>query len=115
MTNEHATRAAGYSLPYLVITDERYNAHVARTFTVAEPAPGTVVLRGPCPRCEAIIDIPLVDTVFRRSRQHGPGHDPGRSRVEPMLCTCEDEHPNRPTGRKGCGAYWKLILTRPEP
>jgi hypothetical protein len=32
---------------------------------------------------------------------------------EPMMCTCEDEHPNRPEGFSGCGAYWTLTISPP--
>ena len=29
------------------------------------------------------------------------------------MCTCEDDHPNRPEGLSGCGAYWTLTISPP--
>ncbi len=106
-------------LPYIGITDDTYAVYAAKSFTVTELARGTLVLRGPCPRCHALIDIPVVSSIFRSSRSAGDrlragapkaaeaGHD------EPMMCTCEDEHPDRPEGRSGCGAYWILTISSP--
>jgi CHAT domain len=106
----------GELLPYLEMTEDAYGPRAAESFTVEEPAAGTLVLRGPCPRCEALIEIPVVSSVFRLSRSiRGPlrrktpstaetGH------VEPMMCTCQDGHPGRPEGYSGCGAYWTLTI-----
>jgi hypothetical protein len=35
--------------------------------------------------------------------------------VEPMMCDCGENHPDRPDGLSGCGAYWKLALTQVAP
>lgn len=105
-------------LPYQEITDDRYAQEAAPTFRIEEPRPGIRVLRGHCPRCHAIIDIPVVPTVFEGSRRSVTGlfrrHDssPGEAgTVEPVLCTCDNhDHPGRPEGRKGCGAYWNFVV-----
>ena len=52
-------------LPYTEITDETYAESAANDFTVTELARGTLVLRGPCPRCHAFIEIPVVSSIFR--------------------------------------------------
>jgi len=104
-------------LPYAETTDDAYSATAAKSFTATKLAEGTLVLRGPCPRCHAVIDIPVVSSVFRGSRSLGgwlraqaprPSED---SYTEPMLCTCQDDHPDRPAGRSGCGAYWSLTIS----
>ena len=97
-------------LPYLEVTDVSYAEKAAATFSVVEVGSGTVMLHGPCPRCQTIIDIPHVDTIFRSPLPGGSSDKHG----EPMMCTCEDPHPNRPDGRYGCGAYWNLILSEQE-
>ena len=58
-------------LPYKEITDETYALQAAKNFAVTEPARGTLILRGPCPRCRAVIEIPVVSSVFRSSRSIG--------------------------------------------
>lgn len=109
------------ALPYQEITDDAFAAAAARDFTVIELAPGTLVLRGPCPRCRSVIDIPLVHEIVRSSRvvinsaPTVPHAGPRREHVEPMMCTCEDAHPDRPDGLYGCGAYWTLTIVRQEP
>jgi hypothetical protein len=103
-------------IPYREVTDPTYAELVAVSFTVEEPEPGILVLRGNCPRCDALLEVPVVGSVFQgmrsindifRRRRSTPS---GTSHVEPMICTCEDERPNRPDGRTGCGAYWTLLL-----
>ena len=55
---------------------------------------------GACPRCRHYVSLDVVGdgtTVFR-----------GRSAVaEPMVvrCNCGSDHPGRPDGSMGCGAY----------
>ncbi|GAB7110956.1 hypothetical protein JCM4814A_92740 [Streptomyces phaeofaciens JCM 4814] len=101
-------------LPYVEITDEDYGRRAADEFTVEEVHSGTLILRGPCPRCRASLEIPVVSTiVHHRSfgrhlrRVHRPR---AADQVEPMMCTCEDDHPNRPNGHYGCGAYWTVVI-----
>lgn len=100
-------------LPYAETTDDEYAQVVARTFTVAEPHPGTLVLSGPCPRCTAPIDIPVVTEVFRVRRSRRLVLEDHEPLVEPMACTCDEEHPDRPDGLQGCGAYWTMLVPRP--
>ena len=108
------------SLQYQETTKDEYATFAAQHFAVEEPKPGTLVLRGPCPRCHTVIDVPIVSKYYS-SRQFGIGlrrHRPDTAvteHLEPMMCTCEDEHPNRPQGLVGCGAYWNLIMSRQEP
>ncbi|MEU5869063.1 MULTISPECIES: hypothetical protein [unclassified Nonomuraea] len=105
----------GEPLPYKEVTDEAYARLAAGSFTVEEPRPGTLILRGPCPRCRAPIEIPLVSGIVRSPRAVGERlrrrPRPQQETVEPMMCTCEDDHPNRPEGRYGCGAYWTLTVS----
>lgn len=107
-------------LPYEETTADAYGTHVAETFTVAEPRPDTLVLSGRCPRCTAAIDVPVVSSVFRARgprfgglRQGAP--DSAEPRGELMMCTCDEDHPDRPEGRYGCGAYWTVrVPTAPQ-
>lgn len=106
----------GASLPYLEMTNEAYSLQAAGSFTVEEPARGTLVLRGPCPRCETLIEIPVVSSIFRLSRsvrsplRRKAPSAAGSDHIEPMMCTCQDGHPGRPEGYSGCGAYWTLAI-----
>jgi hypothetical protein len=106
-------------LPYVEKTDPDYAVQAAATFTVTvtEEDDGTV-LSGPCPRCQGTIEIRLYDELVRDwfpQRRHGVPAPPA-SVGEPMICTCELEHPQRPPGNVGCGAYWNLVLvTETEP
>jgi hypothetical protein len=119
MTSDNPLPGQDEPLPYTEITDDTYGGRAAKDFTVTELAHGTLALRGPCPRCHAFIEIPLVSSIFRSSRSIGswpPAQAPKSGEAghkEPMMCTCEDNHPNRPEGRSGCGAYWTLAITPP--
>jgi hypothetical protein len=102
-------------LPYVESTEPAYGQIAAENFTVEHVRKGVLLLRGSCPRCGAAMEVPLVGAVFdgmrsilgrRRSTTTAPNEY-----VEPLVCTCEDEHPNRPEGRTGCGAYWTVLLT----
>ncbi|SRR6266542_891718 len=102
--------------PYLEITDDSYASFAAEHFKVEEPMPGTLVLRGPCPRCRAVMEAPVVDSIFRSTRgvrfwRRPTEHAEVESRVEPMMCDCGEHHPNRPDGLSGCGAYWTLTIS----
>jgi hypothetical protein len=97
---------------YEETTDDDYAVLAAGTFTATEIRPGTVELTGPCPRCGGIMHVPVVTgtykslRLFRRSGPPAPAE-----RIEPVICTCAHEHPGRPEGGVGCGAYWLLRLT----
>jgi hypothetical protein len=107
-------------LPYAEITEDAFAEKAAATFAVAELTRGMLILRGPCPRCQTQIDIPVVTTLFRSWQGFGGRFRDKGSRnaaaddvePEPMLCTCDDEHPGRPADRFGCGAYWTLAISK---
>jgi hypothetical protein len=118
-TQPEAPATPGAPLPYTEICEDTFSEKAARTFTATEVSRGTLVLRGPCPRCTDAIDIPLVNSIFKSSRAFGwlgggpPKAAEAASYTEPMMCTCQNDHPNRPDGRSGCGAYWVLTITPP--
>ncbi|MFI0718269.1 hypothetical protein [Streptomyces sp. NPDC021224] len=95
-------------LPYTETTDATYPEAAARTFVVESYGAGVDLLRGPCPRCFAFIDIPY----FRETIKSGTafGEEPDDPRGEPVICTCDEEHEGRPADRKGCGAYWNFVI-----
>ncbi|MEV4693556.1 hypothetical protein AB0K27_20935 [Micromonospora echinospora] len=102
--------------PYLEITEDSYASFAAEHFKVEELKPETLVLRGPCPRCGGVMEAPVVDSIFRSMRgirfwrrQSPPAA--AKSHVEPMMCDCSEDHPDRPDGRSGCGAYWTLTIS----
>ncbi len=94
--------------PYLEMTDPGYAATAAAAFEIEEYENGTLSLRGPCPRCLAQIEIPVVSRVVRGLTQ--PAVTPDSAEVEPVICTCAEPHGGRPEGRVGCGAYWNFTL-----
>src|SRR5690348_9306207 len=71
VTSDNPPPAQDEPLPYTEITDDTYAESAAKEFTVAELAHGTLALRGPCPRCRAFIEIPVVSSIFRSSRSFG--------------------------------------------
>ncbi|MFC3500364.1 hypothetical protein ACFOOK_05200 [Micromonospora krabiensis] len=94
-------------LPYAEVTDDGYAVRAAETFTAREYGPA-LLLSGDCPRCGHPISWPLVDAVYKNVTPV-PSADADHRAV---LCTCESEHPARPAGRSGCGAYWTLEVER---
>jgi hypothetical protein len=106
--------------PYEEVTDDRYAKEAANNFAPSSPAPGTLALTGPCPRCDVVIQIPIVDEVYKTFRWRtgkapsGAVQPKTTERVEPVVCTCVEPHPNRPANRTGCGAYWQFRLTLSE-
>jgi hypothetical protein len=63
------------------------------------------------------VDIPLVQGVFSRAPRLLGGRlavrrETADKSVEPMMCTCAENHPGRPEDVVGCGAYWTLTLSR---
>lgn len=105
-----------HPVPYHEITEQSYAQLAAQTFTMEKPHPNTVLLRGPCPRCHGLIEVPVVTSIFRVSRtlrdrlHRGERRDRDAPHIEPIICTCEHEHPNRPSDRFGCGAYWMIVI-----
>lgn len=106
------------SRPYSEVSDSGYAEYAADNFTLDMTQPGFTVLRGTCPRCEDFMVYPVLEDVYKTTRPNDgggtsktPGESDSSGRVEPMICTCEGEHPGRPAGAEGCGAYWSLRLT----
>lgn len=120
MNSSTPASVQGAALPYVEITEDAFAEKAAETFAVAELARGMLILRGPCPRCQAQIDIPVVTTLFRSphsfvglfSRKGPKAAGEDDLEPEPMLCTCDDDHPGRPADRVGCGAYWTLTISK---
>lgn len=94
-------------LPYHETTATDYAAAAATTFVIEDHGAGLQILRGPCPRCAATIDIAIVRQVVKGG---GPALNVDDPIIEPAMCTCEETHDGRPEGRVGCGAYWNFAL-----
>ncbi|NES39786.1 hypothetical protein G3554_27240 [Micromonospora sp. PPF5-17] len=92
-------------LPYAEVTDTAYAEQAASGFA-ARPHGPAVLLSGACPRCGHATTSVLVDELFRREP---PPVDPDPG-YRTVLCECAAEHPRRPAGMVGCGAYWTLHL-----
>ncbi|MCX5066287.1 hypothetical protein OOJ91_10405 [Micromonospora lupini] len=90
-------------LPYAEVTDEAYATQAAAGFQPQE-FEFAVVLSGRCPRCDHPSTTTLVDEVYRKD---AATPDTG---YRTLLCECDAEHPGRPAGLRGCGAYWTLWL-----
>ena len=78
-----ASQPAPGELPYQEITDDSYASQAAPTFTVEESRPGDRVLRGRCPRCQAIIEIPVMPSAFTGMRSLSDLFRGGTRRVRP--------------------------------
>lgn len=117
MTASAASPGQHAPVRYAETTDDKYSEDAAQMFEPIQVAKGTLILRGPCPRCRAVIEIPVVNSIFRSSRMlsgrlRGPKAGSSQAAyIEPMLCNCQYEHRDRPDGRSGCGAYWTLTIT----
>lgn len=68
-------------------------------------AKGDLLLQGNCPRCAEAMTFPVVAKVYRGGSASQAGAQP-----IVLFCTSEGEYEGRPPGRKGCGAYWSLVL-----
>ncbi|MEU1787244.1 hypothetical protein AB0H03_12660 [Streptomyces sparsogenes] len=102
------------ALPYAEVTEDSYAERAAADFTLTEVGPGTAELRGPCPRCGTVIHVPVVSSTyksFRLSRGARRSSPPPGERLEPVICTCADDHPGRPADKVGCGAFWLLRIS----
>lgn len=102
-------------LPYVEATHPDYARLAAPTFTADEIEPGILQLSGRCPRCAVDIEVTLVDRIYRGAGDaHPPSDDDAGDQPdpEPIICNCSEDHPNRPPGRVGCGAYWKFVLLK---
>jgi hypothetical protein len=106
-------RSPAEPIPYEEVNHPDFAQHATQTFTIETVSPGIVLLHGTCPRCHARIQVPFVDKVFRtwskgRPDGRGSGESALSGRQETIICTCEEQHPNRPDDHVGCGAYWIL-------
>jgi hypothetical protein len=95
--------------PYLEVTRPEYATIAAAAFEIEEYKSGSVALRGPCPRCKAVIEIPVVSQVVRGLSRWTQAPAVAAD-IEPVICTCAEPHEGRPEGRVGCGAYWNFTL-----
>jgi hypothetical protein len=103
---DHAASAKEL-LPYEIGTDPRYSEAVFRPTSARL---SVLVLQGECPRCAALIDIPVLDPVLGGNRTASPGAPSSEDGAVPLLCTCREPHPGRPDEAVGCGAYWSMVL-----
>ena len=98
-------------LPYQERTDDSY-AEQAAKFEVRTDDE-SVELTGPCPRCGHMMTYLITDFIARHWLRFAVREpDPATESEEPMLCTCDGEHPGRPSEGFGCGAYWNLKVSR---
>ena len=99
------------TLPYEELSLPEFAERAAARFSIDRPVPGTIVLRGPCPRCDAPMEFVTVDRLIEGTLGTPTQYNPAESDyVEPLYCMCDGDHPRRPTGRIGCGAYWTLLI-----
>ncbi|MFH0173786.1 hypothetical protein ACIA6D_17460 [Streptomyces cacaoi] len=114
----HGRHQADPALPYQETSEQHYTTAAFATFTVETADLHLLILRGPCPRCGAEIEIPVIDTMLSGSRAalpFGAAPVPAESRTEPVLCTSAADHPGRPEGAVGCGAYWMAAIPLVDP
>ncbi|MDO0928908.1 hypothetical protein QQY24_27140 [Streptomyces sp. TG1A-8] len=95
------------ALPYAEESEPAYVQHVAEHFELRPYGKGLLLACGPCPRCAAPLEIPVVLTTVRLMSWRAPAR-PGPIEV-PMACNCDEDHDHRPDGvTEGCGAFWLL-------
>lgn len=100
-----STTLAHDPVPYTEENSEDYSSKAATHFELVTHAGRYLVASGPCPRCNAHLDIPLLKEAVRGFGNAGPAAAPTEI---PMCCACDGDHPGRPDGGEGCGAYWLL-------
>lgn len=93
------------TLPFEERTDDEYSQRFVDACSVAEIRRG-YLLTGPCPRCTDSMEFELPTGIFL-----GTGLRATDDSL-PVMCTCKGDHPGRPNGDEGCGAYW--TVTKPE-
>lgn len=121
-TAASAVPAPRENLAYTEITDPAYESLSAKEFTVRETRDGSALLSGPCPRCRDAMEVLVPAEVFFSSRtgflarvlkrteqpvSASSGEDLQRV---PLMCRCTGGHSGRPSDRRGCGAYWNLVI-----
>ncbi|WP_143268812.1 hypothetical protein [Amycolatopsis vastitatis] len=97
--------------------EPEFTNKVATTFTSHEAPDGSVLLRGPCPRCGHVTEHLISAGVLRRasrlwSRRADRELPPDEDEDERMCCYCDGEHSGQPDGYRGCGAFWSLKVDR---
>ena len=100
-------------LPYLETTEADYPHKAASTFTINNYGAGMELLRGPCPRCLALIEIPIFKEIAKGGADLG--RSPDEPVGEPMICTCDEEHEGRVpagnyirAGKAACWYWWRM-------
>jgi hypothetical protein len=115
-------------LAFQARTSPDYTHSSARTFEIIAVG-NDIVLRGPCPRCEHLMEMAhylgqyviksIAPSIEAPANPATP--PPTAMNAEPvvpspdsstvyLLCTCAADHPGRPADEIGCGAYWDLVL-----
>ena len=97
-----STASAHDPVPYKEESAQDYSQRAAARFELVTHR-RYLVASGPCPRCNAHLDIPLLTEAVRGLRSGGPA---SAATEVPMYCACE----GRPDGAEGCGAYWLFVL-----
>ncbi len=97
-------------LAYQEETADTYGDTFAASCTATEIRRG-VLLVGTCPRCGDPMQFPVVTSTVKSTTGAGPA--PPTAEDTPLLCTCRTDHPGRPDGEEGCGAYWNVRIPRP--
>jgi hypothetical protein len=109
-------------MPYHEASDPAFAVKAASTFRASAGDADTVALTGSCPRCDAGMSVVVPGEMFFANRAAflrrmlGRSRPPavpsaGRDQEVPLVCLCTASHPGRPADRKGCGAYWNLMLS----
>jgi hypothetical protein len=102
-------------LEYAETTDSEFAALAASSFAAERMRTGIVMLHGRCPRCTSVISVPIFESVFRLgSKRSHRRQEQAEPVYHTVMCTCDDDHPGRPTGQLGCGAYWTVVLQEGE-
>jgi hypothetical protein len=111
------TASACERMPYEEITEDAFGQQAATTFDATRAADDTYSVVGRCPRCGASMEVVIPGEMFlanrsllRRRPWRTDSTASPRTEEVPMSCLCSAPHPGRPQDRKGCGAYWKLIV-----
>lgn len=118
MPTEASPSSSPGPLRYREVTEPGYAQRAAdHNFVLDAAGSDLAVLRGACPRCGDFMTFPVFTWLYKAARPKGQGTSYAKQvagqdgQFEPMICTCEEEHPGRPAKEEGCGAYWKLRIT----
>lgn len=100
------------SVPFEEVTSDDYAQVFARGCTAVPTSRGHL-LQGRCPRCGDPMDFLVVTEVWQNiTTATASAEDTSSPSDElPLLCTCSQLHPGRPTDEEGCGAYWNVVVS----